>query len=413
MNISLGKLTSFQNARNIMLLQAKPIKDYIHIPIIDALGYITAESLISPVNLPSFDSAAMDGYAIRFDDIKTNHILKISGDSLAGKPFAGSWALGSTIRIMTGAKIPQSCEAVVKQEDTKISDSNIVVNNSITLGQNIRLTGENIKIGDVVINSGVKLDIKHLPLIASLGIFKLKVLRKLRVAIFSTGDELKNISKKIDFHNELYDINRFTISLMLNRLGCEVIDLGIIRDNISDISYAIKQADRLSDIVITTGGISVGKTDFVRMILRELGEVIFCKVAMKPGKPFTFARLNTSWFIGLPGNPVSAVVTFYQLAQHFISKCQGKTYCSIFKHKYKVRVATNLKKSPGVIEFQRGYLVKNNKNEMQVYSTGTQDSYFYGSLTKANCFIILESERSNVKAGEWVIVEPFDKLLEE
>ncbi|MBK4775319.1 molybdopterin molybdotransferase [Candidatus Pantoea edessiphila] len=412
MKNSIKKLTSFQNARKTMLSHAYPVTNYICLPIVDALGCITSESLISPIDLPSFNSSAMDGYAIKSHDMKMNNLLKVCGDALAGKPFIGNWPNDSAISIMTGAQIPKSCEAVIKQEDVKIINNNIFINKPVILGQNIRLVGEDIKIGDVVIDKGVKLGITELSLIASLGIVSINVVRKLRVAIFSTGDELQYIGKKINFNNKLYDINRFAISLMLKKLGCEVIDFGIIKDNINDIRYVIKEADISSDIVITTGSLSVGKTDFMKTVLEEMGRIIFWKVAIKPGKPFAFGHLDKSWFIGLPGNSVSAIVTFYQLAQPFISKCQGQNYPSIFKKRYKVRTATNLKKSPGFIEFQRGYLVQSDKHEMQVCSTGVQNSHFFSSFTKANCFIILGCEQGNVKAGDWVEVEPFNMLLE-
>ncbi|PPI88076.1 molybdopterin molybdotransferase [Candidatus Pantoea edessiphila] len=412
MKIAAEKLISFKKAKENMLMQAKKIEQSISIPTINSLGRITAESIISPINLPSFNSAAMDGYAIRFNDAKINNSLKIHGQSLAGKPFDKNWPNGSALRIMTGAIIPKGCDVVIKQEDIKIFDNNIIIEKPIVLGQNIRWTGENIKNGDIVINSGVKISISELPLIASLGIVEINVIRKLRVAIFSTGDELKSISEKIQF-GQIYDINRLAISLMLNKLGCEVVDLGIVKDNIKDIRNAVKEADNCSDIVITTGSVSVGKTDFIRNILKELGKIIFYKVAIKPGKPFVFGSLNESWFIGLPGNPVSAIVTFYHLATPFILKCMGQNYPSFLQQRYKVRVATYLKKTPGIVEFQRGFLFYNKQNEiMEVYTTGIQDSHIYASFTKANCFIILEAERGNVEVGEWVEIELFNELLE-
>ncbi|PPI86869.1 molybdopterin molybdotransferase MoeA [Candidatus Pantoea edessiphila] len=409
MNIYIEKLISFKNAKKIMLTHAQTIKGSLRIRVVDALGYITSKKIISPINLPSFNSSAMDGYAIRYKDVKINHLLKINGNSLAGKPFQGNWHKNSVIQITTGALIPQYCDLVIKEEDTKKFGNNIIITKPGILGQNIRWQGENIKCGDLIVDLGVKLSISELPLIASLGITKINVIRKLRVAIFSTGNELQDIGKNIKIH-QIYDINRFSIALMLSKLGCEVIDLGIAKDNANYIRGMIKQADDYTDIIISTGGVSIGKTDFIKQVLEEKGKIIFWKVAIKPGKPFTFGHLNKSWFIGLPGNPVSAMVTFYHLAQPFILKCMGQTSPSITQI-HKVRTATTLKKSLGLTEFQRGFLSQNYNNEMEVHSTGVQDSHVYSSFSKANCFIILEPERGNIEIGELVQVELFNQLL--
>lgn len=311
---------------------------------------------------------------------------------------------------MTGAPVPAGCDAVVMQEETRLQDEKVIITAPVNAGQNIRLTGDDIRAGHQVLAAGVRLGAAELPLLASLGIATVRVLRKLRVAIFSTGDELQPVGQPLAA-GQIYDTNRFAISLMLHKLGCEVIDLGIIKDDPAALRAAFTEADRQADVVISTGGVSVGEADFTKTMLEELGVIRFWKLAMKPGKPFAFGRLANSWFCGLPGNPVSAVVTFYQLVQPLLSTLTGQTAAAL-PPRQRVRTATALKKSPGRLDFQRGVLRQNSQGEPEVVSTGAQGSHVYSSFSQANCFIVLERDRGPVKAGEWVDVEPFNTLLE-
>jgi molybdopterin molybdotransferase len=256
----------------------------------------------------------------------------------------------------------------------------------------------------------VRLGAAELPLLASLGIAEVSVLRKLRVAIFSTGDELQAVGQPLA-EGQIYDTNRFTVALMLNKLGCEVIDLGVIADDQAALRTAFTEADRQADVVISTGGVSVGEADFTRAMLEELGAITFWKLAIKPGKPFAFGRLANSWFCGLPGNPVSAAVTFYQLVQPLLATLTGQT-TRIMPLRQRARATQRLKKSPGRLDFQRAIVSRGDDGVLEVRSTGAQGSHVFSSFALANCFVVLERDRGDVEPGEWVEIEAFNTLLE-
>ncbi|MEN4935023.1 molybdopterin molybdotransferase MoeA [Pantoea agglomerans] len=403
-------LISLEEAQQKMLSQLTPVTDSLSVPLAEAVGRITAKAVTSPIAVPPFDNSAMDGYAVRLADASSGQPLPVAGKAFAGAPFNGEWPQGSVIRIMTGAPVPAGCEAVVMQEQTETQGDAIMITAPVRPGQNIRLIGDDIQPGTVVLEAGARLGAAELPLLASLGIAQVSVLRKLRVAIFSTGDELQPVGEPLA-EGQIYDTNRFAVSLMLHKLGCEVIDLGIIKDDPAALRAAFIEADRQADVVITTGGVSVGEADFTKTMLEELGAISFWKLAIKPGKPFAFGRLNSSWFCGLPGNPVSAVVTFYQLVQPLLATLTGQQK-SALPPRQKVRCASQLKKSPGRLDFQRGILRQNAQGELEVETTGMQGSHVFSSFALANCFIVLERDRGNVEPGEWVEVEPFNALLE-
>lgn len=403
-------LISLDDALSTLLDRVTPVQQQESVTLPDAAGRITASAVISPIDVPPFDNSAMDGYALRAADLQSDRPLPVAGKAFAGSPFNGSWPEGTCIRIMTGAQIPAGCDAVVMQEQTEQDGDAIRLTARVRAGQNIRRVGEDIRQGTCVLDAGIKLGAAELPLLASLGIARVAVLRKLRVALFSTGDELQPVGQPLA-EGQIYDTNRFAVQLMLNKLGCEVIDLGIIRDDPTALRAAFIEADRCADVVISSGGVSVGEADYTRAMLEELGEVGFWKLAMKPGKPFAFGRLPDSWFCGLPGNPVSAVVTFYQLVQPLLAKLTGQQAPAL-PPRQKVRSATSLKKTPGRLDFQRGVLQRNAQGELEVKTTGHQGSHIFSSFQQANCFIVLERERGNVEAGEWVEVEPFNTLLE-
>lgn len=403
-------LISLEEAQQKMLSQLTPVTDSLSVPLAEAVGRITAKAVTSPIAVPPFDNSAMDGYAVRLADASSGQPLPVAGKAFAGAPFSGEWPQGSVIRIMTGAPVPAGCEAVVMQEQTETQGDAIMITAPVRPGQNIRLIGDDIQPGTVVLEAGTRLGAAELPLLASLGIAQVSVLRKLRVAIFSTGDELQPVGEPLA-EGQIYDTNRFAVSLMLHKLGCEVIDLGIIKDDPAALRAAFTEADRQADVVITTGGVSVGEADFTKTMLEELGAISFWKLAIKPGKPFAFGRLNSSWFCGLPGNPVSAAVTFYQLVQPLLATLTGQQK-SALPPRQKVRCASRLKKSPGRLDFQRGILRQNAQGELEVETTGMQGSHVFSSFALANCFIVLERDRGNVEPGEWVEVEPFNALLE-
>ena len=380
------------------------------LPIHQASQRICAENVVSPINVPSFDNSAMDGYAVRLADLQQSMTLSVAGKAFAGAPFEGEWTAQSAVRIMTGAMIPQGADAVVMQEDVQVNDDGSVTFTSLPkLGQNIRRIGEDVKLGDVVLQQGALLNAVSLPLLASLGIENVTVFPRLKVAVLSTGDELVPVGQLLQV-GQIYDTNRFTVKLLLEKLNCEVLDFGILPDNEAQFEKAFLEAQQQADLVITSGGVSVGEADFTKHILEKVGKINFWKIAIKPGKPFAFGKLEKAWFCGLPGNPVSALVTFYQLVQPAIAKLSGYSQWKA-PMRLPAIAATNLKKAPGRLDFQRGFYQLNAQGQIEVQPVGFQGSHLFSSFVKSNCFIVLEQERGNVIAGETVTIEPFNDLL--
>ncbi|AWH87590.1 molybdopterin molybdotransferase MoeA [Limnobaculum parvum] len=405
-----SSLLTLSQALDKLLSQVEPVDQTEQIDLTQAADRITAQAITSPLNVPPFDNSAMDGYAVRRNEVTESAELPIAGKAFAGQPFHGEWPAASCIRIMTGAPIPTGTDAVIMQEQAEVLENGVRFTAMPKAGQNIRLAGEDIRQGAEVLPAGSKLGVAQLPLLASLGVAQVTVYRRLKVALFSTGDELQTIGQPLQ-EGQIYDTNRFAVRLMLEKLDCDVIDLGIIRDDETAIRDAFAKADALADVVITSGGVSVGDADYTKQILEEMGEISFWKLAIKPGKPFAFGRLSHALFCGLPGNPVSAALTFYQLVQPLLIKLSG--YSQWQKpRQIKVKTTTALKKSPGRLDFQRGILSSNAQGELEVRTTGHQGSHVFSSFSQGNCFIVLELERGSVAAGEWVTVEPFNPLLE-
>lgn len=406
-------LLTFEQAKKALLeaasLNHKPSTE--KVTLLAALDRVTAEPVISPINVPSFNNSAMDGYAVRLSDINQSKLLPLATTIFAGDDISNlNWPIGTCLRIMTGAPVPDEAEAVVMQEQTESTAAGIKFPYEIKSGSNIRYIGEDSKQGSVVIDKGTRLTIATLSNLATLGIAELTVFSKLKVAIFSTGDELSDIGNPLTNNSAIYDSNRFTLKLLLTQLNCQIIDLGIIADDPNLIKQSLDTASKLADLVITSGGVSVGDADYTKTALAELGEINFWKIAIKPGKPFAFGKIGDALFCGLPGNPVSTLVTFYQLVQPLIVALSGQNLINDTLS-FKVKTATNLKKSVGRLDFQRGKLQINSDGELEVVLTGQQGSHLTQSFNHANCFIVLEQDRGNVAQGELVTVELFNSLL--
>jgi molybdopterin molybdotransferase len=391
-----------------ILEEIQPVNDVVQVPILQALNRVLAEDLIATIDVPPAANSAMDGYALNSIDIPKEGVreLVIIGTSWAGNPFEGEVTSGTTVRIMTGGLIPDGADTIVMQENTQITSDKISIDTRTIKGEHVRVAGEDFSKGDNIILAGTLLTPAHLGLIASLGMDNVNVFRKIRVAFFLTGDELCSLGEPLE-KGKIYDSNRYTLSGMLTHPGIELIDLGTVKDTRSAIEEVMERAENESDILITTGGVSVGDADYIKEILEKRGVIRFWKVAMKPGRPL--GKAGSSVFFGLPGNPVSAMVTFYQFVLPALKYLMGNK--DLVLPTFKVVCRSNLKKHSGRVEFQRGVLSRNLSGEMVVNKTGEQGSGILSSMAEANCFIILPYENDGITAGETVEVQPFLGLL--
>lgn len=390
------------------------------VPLAQALGRVLAEVGIARYPSPRFDNSAMDGFALQAADLAATGPLPVAGTALAGHPFAGPWPSGSVVRIMTGAPVPQGTAAVVMQEQTETvaqgESAAIVLRAAVQQGQNIRRCGEDIAAGEPVLAAGVRLGARYLPLLAAVGVSQVVVYRPLRVACFSSGDELGDVDAVL-LPGQLVDSNRYGLRALLHKLGCDVLDLGIIPDDPAALREAFLRADAEADVLITSGGVSVGEADYTRQILAELGEVAFWKVAIKPGKPFACGRLSRArhgrWFFGLPGNPVSALVTFLLLVQPALLQLMGAQPTPRLSLRATSREPLRL--SAGRIDFQRGMASVNAEGELEVALAGEQGSGMFRALAQANCLICLDDQAypgvSRLPAGSRVEILLFDEVM--
>jgi molybdopterin molybdotransferase len=389
----------------------EPLTATIRVPIRGALGRVLAEDVVSPVDVPSHRNSAMDGWAMRGADLSPDAPTTLAeiGVSFAGRPFAGKVGAGQCVRIMTGGVVPEGADTVVMQERAQAAGTSVTFAAGQRTGQNVREAGEDLKSGAVALRKGRIVRPAELGLLASLGIGETSVFRPLRVAFFSTGDELKSIGTALG-EGEIYDSNRYTIHGMLTRLGCEVLDMGVVRDDPALIEKAFLDAAANADVVITSGGVSVGEADFVKAILGKLGEVVFWKIAMKPGRPLAYGKIAGAHFFGLPGNPVSVMVTFYQFVREALLRLMGADPVEPIPT-FAATCSARLKKAPGRTEFQRGVLSRGADGAWMVAPTGEQGSGILKSMSEANCFIILGDAVGNVEPGTVVQVQFLEGLV--
>jgi molybdopterin molybdotransferase len=381
------------------------------LPLRDALGSVLAEDIVSPIDVPSHTNSAMDGYAIRAADLPAEGVREfpIPGTSWAGRPYLGPSGSGEAIQIMTGGMMPDGMDTVIMQEQVERDGDTVRIGSGHKVGQNVRAAGEDIAAGHAVLAPGKRLTAADIGVLASLGLFEVSVCRRLKVAFFSTGDELRAVGEPLG-PGEIHDSNRYTLYGMLKKLDVEIIDMGVVKDQRELVEQALKKAAASADVIITSGGVSVGEADFVKEALEELGSMSFWKIAMKPGRPVTFGQIDDAAFFGLPGNPVSVMVTFFQFVRPALLKMSGETDATSV-YSVRARTITALRKRPGRYEFQRGVLEQSVPGEFTVRSVGAQGSGILRSMSEANCFIMLEPDQSSVEAGQDVLVQPFQNLI--
>ncbi|NOX75313.1 MAG: molybdopterin molybdenumtransferase MoeA [Gammaproteobacteria bacterium] len=397
-------------ARDNILSALSPVNGVEQVAVRSALGRILAQDVLATIDVPSHTNSAMDGYAILAADIPTGGSKKLNvvATVMAGAPIKQTIAVGECARIMTGGKMPAGTDTVIMQEHVKRVGDGIEITGGHKPQQNVRQAGEDLANGERVFGPGKKLSPADIGMLASMGIAEVRVRRRVRVAFFSTGDELCSVGQTLD-DGQIYDSNRYTLYGMLKNLGVDFIDMGIIPDQREPLEKAFFTAAAEADVLITSGGVSVGEADFVKETLNKIGQVGFWKIAMKPGKPLAFGNIEGCQFFGLPGNPVSAMVTFYQFVQPALRHLMGEKNTAPLLLQLKTDVS--LKKRPGRLEYQRGIMANNANGELVVRPTGAQGSGILSSMGEANCFIVLPLECSKVDAGQTVTVQPFAGLI--
>ncbi|EJC1076753.1 bifunctional molybdopterin-guanine dinucleotide biosynthesis adaptor protein MobB/molybdopterin molybdotransferase MoeA [Vibrio parahaemolyticus] len=369
----------------------------------NAYGRVLAEDIISPVNVPQYTNSAMDGYAIRSDDVDRDS-YQVVAEVMAGHAYDQPLEVGQAVKIMTGAPTPRNGDTVVMREQASQEGDKVTFNGSnIKAGQNVRQAGEDLAIGSDVFTAGTRLASPEMGMIASLGFGEANVFRKLKVAVFSTGDEVQAPGTE-QKANSIYDSNRFTIMGMLEKLGCEILDFGILEDNEQLMIEALENASAQADVVMTSGGVSVGDADYIKLALDKLGQIDFWRINMRPGRPLAFGQINNKPFFGLPGNPVAVMVSFINFVEPALRKMQGEQGWKPLKVN---AIATeNLRSRQGRTEFSRGIYELDNTGRLTVRTTGKQGSGILRSMSEANCLIEISPAIDTVKAGESVTIIP-------
>jgi molybdopterin molybdotransferase len=412
-------------AQAIVRQWVSPVMAVERVPLRDALDRVLAADIVSPINVPSHDNSAMDGYAFKRAALATSESavqLTVIGKALAGHPFTGGIDTHQCVRVMTGACMPVDCDTVVPQELVERSagvDTTSIrfAADAVAAGANRRLAGEDLARGHVALRAGRIMRASDLGLLASLGIGEVSVRRRLRVAFFSTGDELRSLGEPLD-PGSVYDSNRYTLFAMLRRLNVDTLDLGVVRDEPAALEAALRSAAASADVVLTSGGVSVGEADFTKQLLRTFGDVAFWSMAMRPGRPLAFGRIWSgerpgvglpALFFGLPGNPVAVMVTFYQIVREALLLMSGATPPPLPVIHAKSRQV--IRKRVGRTEFQRGVAEQDAQGQWHVAPTGSQSSGVLSSMSEANCFIVLGHDEGEIDEGERVDIMLFDGLI--
>jgi molybdopterin molybdotransferase len=396
---------SVDQARQFIQQFLTPVTETEILNLRESLGRVLAVDVISPSNVPNHNNSAMDGFAFKFsDNLKT---LKVIGTAFAGKAFEGIVNAGECIKIMTGAVIPTGADTVAMQERIAIKSDRITLLDAPKQSANVRLAGEDLKLGQTVLAKSNIMKPADLGLIASLGIGEVHVFRKLKVAFFSTGDELVSVGKPLQ-EGQIYDSNRYTLFGMLSSIGAEISDLGNVPDDPKLLEKTLLQAVKNNDVVITSGGVSVGEADYMKALLAKHGQVLFWKINMKPGRPLAYGKIANAHYFGLPGNPVSAMVTFYQFVKPALQSLSGAA-CRVVPF-FKVECTESIKKATGRTEFQRGILFEDG-GTWKVKPLPNQCSGVLSSMSAANCFIVLGETVGNCEAGKMVGVQLLEGMI--
>jgi len=377
------------------------------LPLTRALARVLSDDFAAPFDVPPADNSAVDGYAVGSADIpaRGTRDLVVIGDLAAGFVFEGKLGAGQALRIMTGAPMPAGADSVYPQEVVQREGDRLQIR-PLDTGANVRLAGEDVRMGEVVVETGTVLRPQEIGLMASLGAWQVAVRRRPRVALLSTGDEVAEPGTPRRL-GQIYDANRFTLRGSIEQCGGEVIDLGIVPDVRDTLRASLADAARAADVVVTSGGVSVGVYDLVKDVLEELGAIDFWQVAMQPGRPFAVGRIDDALFFGLPGNPVASLLSFMLFVRPALYKLSGRR--RLFPETWQARALEPMRKRTGRTEYKRGILAFRD-GDWQVCTTGPQGSGILSSMVAGNCFVVLEEARGDVKAGERVTVEPFEVL---
>ncbi len=384
-----------------------PISAFEQLPIRDSLGRVLFADLHSPMDVPGHHNSAMDGYALAAEDLPESgrKSFEVVATVFAGQPFSGDLKKGQCLRIMTGAMLPDAVDTVVIQEDVqRIDETRVEIGAGHRKHQNIRFRGEDIRKDAVVLARGKTLRAADLGVLASLGVNEVQVFRKPHVSFFSTGDELKSLGETLD-KGEIYDSNRYSLFGMLSDCKVEIFDLGVVRDDPQQLQKTLQQAAAHSDVVLTSGGVSVGDADYIKPILQQIGQMEFWKILMKPGRPLTFGKIDKALFFGLPGNPVAVMVTFYQFVLPALKRLQGSE--QILPLQLPAVALDDIRKTPGRKEFQRAVATLNEQGVLQARLTGRQGSGILTSMSEANAFMVLPEQSGSIQKGDTVMVELF------
>ena len=370
----------------------------------DALGRVLAAPLVAGMSLQPWPNSAMDGYAFAVADMDTalGAGLALAGTSLAGHPFTGRVGAGQCVRILTGAILPDGADTVVMQEQVTVADGRVRLQRTVPAGANVRSPGEDVRAGQTVLPAGSRLDPAQIALAAALGQATLTVHRRPRVALFTSGDELTPLGQALGT-GAIYDSNRYLLRAMLQELGAAVVDLGIVADDPAAVRGAFAAAREQADVVISSGGVSVGDADYVRDVFAEFGDIHVWRIAMKPGRPLAFGQLGDTWFFGLPGNPVSTAVTFHEFVRPALRRLEGETPQPPLR--FELPLLEPLHKAPGRLDFQRGIVGPGPDGRLGVRSAGAQGSHVMSSLAAANCLLVLPADCGDLPAGAVVTVE--------